>query len=65
MATVRYIVKNVDEARAFYVDHLGFALRHFLYDDAGMNLVEVNDDLLDRLQRLAGLRVVAHQHLRP
>ena len=34
-----------------HLHHVGFALRHLLHDDAGMLLVEVDDNFLDRLQR--------------
>ena len=47
------------------LDHLGLALRHLLHDDAGMLLVDVDDDFLDRLQQLGRkdlLRLV-HFHL--
>ena len=37
-------------ARGTHLDQLGFALRHLLHDDAGVLLVDVDDDLLDRLQ---------------
>ena len=39
-----------------HLDHLGLALRHLLHDDAGMLLVDVDDDLLDRLEQLARRR---------
>ena len=42
-----------------HLDHLGLALGHLLHDDAGMLLVDVDDDLLDRLQQLAGRLVLA------
>ena len=47
-------------ARGLHLQHLGFALRHLLHDDAGMDFVDVNDNLLDRLQLFAGLGVLAH-----
>ena len=37
------------------LDHLGLALAHLLDDDAGMLLVDVDHDLFDRLQHVAGL----------
>ncbi len=38
-----------------HLDHLGLALAHLLHDDAGMLLVDVDDDLLDRLEQGAVL----------
>ena len=43
-------------ARGAHLDHLALALAHLLHDDAGMLLVDVDDDLLDRLEQLARLR---------
>ena len=43
---------------------LAAALGELLHDDAGVLLVDVDDDLLDRLQPLAGLGVGLEQHLR-
>ena len=40
-------------ARGAHLDHLGLALRHLLHDDAGMLLVDVDDDFLDRLEQFA------------
>ncbi|CDX42319.1 conserved hypothetical protein [Mesorhizobium sp. ORS 3359] len=40
------------------LDHLGLALRHLLHDDAGMLLVDVDDDFLDRLQQFAVLALL-------
>ena len=51
-------------ARGPHLDHLALALAHLLHDDAGMLLVDVDDDFLDRLQQLARL-VVPEQHLGP
>ncbi len=31
--------------------HVGFAFGHFLHDDAGMLLIDVDDDFLDRLEK--------------
>ena len=45
-----------------HLDQLGLALGHLLHDDAGMLLVDVDHDLLDRLFQLAG-GVAAEQHL--
>ena len=50
-------------ARRAHLDHLALALAHLLHDDAGMLLVDVDDDFLDRLQDLAGF-VLAVEHLR-
>ena len=36
-----------------HLDHLGLALGELLHDDAGVLLVDVDDDLLDRLEQLA------------
>ena len=36
-----------------HLDHLALALGHFLHDDARMLLVDVDDDLLDRLEHFA------------
>ena len=44
-----------------HLDHLGLALAHLLHDDAGMLLVDVDHDFLDRLLPLAG-RLVLLQH---
>ncbi|CCV04643.1 hypothetical protein MESS2_1340046 [Mesorhizobium metallidurans STM 2683] len=46
------------------LDHLGLALRHFLDDDAGMLLVDVDDDFLDRLQQFA-IVALLHDDARP
>ncbi len=42
-------------SRRLHLDHLGLALGHLLHDDARILLVDVDHDLLDRLQDLAGL----------
>ncbi len=44
--------------------HLGLALGHLLHDDAGMLLVDVDDDLLDRLEKLA-LLILLEDDARP
>src|SRR5580698_8242415 len=44
-----------------HLDHLGLALAHLLHDDAGMLLVDVDHDFLDRLLPVAG-RFVLFQH---
>src|SRR6185312_6441990 len=44
-----------------HLDHLGLALAHLLNDDAGMLLVDVDHDFLDRLLPLAG-RIVFPEH---
>ena len=51
-------------ARWPHVLHLGLAPAHLLDDDAGEFLVDVDDDLLDRLEPLAGRRIGAEQHAR-
>ena len=38
-----------------HLDHLALALRHLLHHDAGMLVVDVDDDLLDRLLDLVGI----------
>ncbi|EGE56060.1 hypothetical protein RHECNPAF_750018 [Rhizobium etli CNPAF512] len=43
------------------LDHFGLALRHLLYDDAGMLFVDVDEDFFDRLQELAAL-ILVHDH---
>ena len=43
-------------AGGLHLDHLGLALRHLLHDDAGMDLVDVDHDLFDRLFQLARCR---------
>ena len=40
------------------------ALGQLLHDDAGMLLVDVDDDLLDRLQPLAGVGIDLEHHAR-
>ena len=42
--------------------HLALALAHLLHDDAGMLLVDVDHDLLDRLQEPAGLVALNRVH---
>ena len=37
-----------------HLDHFGFAFAHLLHNDAGMLLVDVDNDLFDRLLPLAG-----------
>ncbi len=44
-------------ARGAHLHHLGAALGELLHHDAGMDLVDVDDDFLDRLEDLAGLLV--------
>ena len=46
------------------LDHLGLPLRHLLHDDAGVLLVDVDHDLLDRLEQLAILALL-HDDARP
>ena len=45
-----------------HLDHLGLALGHLLHHDAGMLLVEIDDDLLDGLHHLASRAVELDQH---
>ena len=47
-----------------HLDHLALTLAHLLHDDAGMLLVDVDHDFLDRLEHVAVV-VLAEQHLRP
>ena len=51
-------------ARRAQLDHLGLALRHLLHDDAGMLLVDVDDDFLDRLEQFAVVALL-HDDARP
>ena len=51
------------DARGAHVEHLGFALGHLLHDDAGMLVIDVDGDFLDRLELLAG-RAGLHDDLR-
>jgi hypothetical protein len=51
-------------ARRSHLDHLGLSLRQLVDDDAGMLLVDVDDDLLDRLEQRSGGLVLAHDNLR-
>src|SRR5262245_9751200 len=50
-------------ARGPHLDELGFALRKLLHNDAGMLLIEIDNDLLDRLLQRA-LFIVPEQDFR-
>ena len=50
-------------ARGAHFDQFGFADRELLHDDAGMRLVDIDDDLFDRFPQLAVGRAL-EQHLR-
>ena len=47
-----------------HLDHLGLALAHLLHDDAGVFLVDVDHNLLDRLLPLAGRFVLLQDDAR-
>jgi hypothetical protein len=44
--------------------HFGLAAAHLIVDDSGKFLVDIDHDLLDRLEPLAGRRIAGEQHPR-
>ena len=48
-----------------HVLQVGAALGELLHDDAGIGLIDVDDDFLDRLELLARRLIDAEDHARP